>query len=443
MKKNKKEEISIKVFTAFSGYDSQCMALERLQDTYPNFKYELVGWAEIDEPAIASHNAVFPEATNLNYGDISKINWEEVPDFDLFTYSSPCITADQKILTRDGYKPISEIEPGTEVMTKSGEYHKVLKKFDNGLHSTCFIWNNHFIDRKIHCTLNHKFWTIKRGDAEPSFVEAKDLTRSHYFGIPKKLYNFGKLDDDMFELYDFVWFPHKRKTKGDIENVYNIEVDVDHSYILEGCISRNCQDWSRSGLQRGGAAGSGTRSSLLWECERTIREKRPAYCLLENVKALYSDAKFKPYLFKWRDMVDAYGYKSWIKVLNAADYDVPQGRERVFMVSIRKDVWEKEFKGNDYLFPAPMPRKRKIEDFLMSQDQIPEEYYIKEHKIPKFLNLLNHAGEDFEETLGEEQRAAINAIEHDKETDNPIGTMSAESGLNGYVPAKDKDNALF
>ena len=57
---NNKEQISINVFTAFSGYDSQGRALERLQETFPQFKYKLIGWSEIDEPAIASHNAVFP-----------------------------------------------------------------------------------------------------------------------------------------------------------------------------------------------------------------------------------------------------------------------------------------------------------------------------------------------------------------------------------------------
>ena len=55
------EKKKINVFTAFSGYDSQCMALERLKKNYPFFDYELVGWSEIDEPAILSHNAVFPE----------------------------------------------------------------------------------------------------------------------------------------------------------------------------------------------------------------------------------------------------------------------------------------------------------------------------------------------------------------------------------------------
>ena len=448
MSKNKKDEISINVFTAFSGYDSQCMALEKLHETYPNFNYKLVGWSEIDEPAIASHNAVFPEAASLNYGDISKVDWSKVPDFDLFTYSSPCLPADQKIYTKDGYKPISEIQVGDIVYTKGRTWEKVVKKFDNGVHPTCIIKT--LCGEPIRCTLNHKFW-VRKLDEEPKFVEAKDLSMGYHFCVPvelnKEYYKNEEYRNKKFcalEQDGYLWFPLiSIEQTGESEHVYNIEVENDHSYIVSGCVSANCQDWSRAGLQRGGAAGSGTRSSLLWECERTIREKRPKYCLLENVKALYSDSKFKPYLFKWRDMVDAYGYKSWIKVLNAADYDVPQGRERVFMVSIRLDVWEKEFNKQDYLFPAPMKRERKIEDFLVDQDMVPEEYYIKEHKIPKFLNLLNHAGEDFENALDEEQIAAINTIEHNNETDNPIGTMSAESGLNGYVPAKDKDNALF
>lgn len=81
---------NLKVFTAFSGYDSQCMALDRLHRHNPDFNYELVGWAEIDKYAIAAHNAVYPQWADRNYGDIAKIDWAQVPDFDLFTYSSPC-----------------------------------------------------------------------------------------------------------------------------------------------------------------------------------------------------------------------------------------------------------------------------------------------------------------------------------------------------------------
>ena len=75
----------LKVFTAFSGYDSQCLAQERL-----GIPYDLVGWSEIDPFAIRAHNALFPQWEGRNYGDIAKIDWTEVPDFGLFTYSFPC-----------------------------------------------------------------------------------------------------------------------------------------------------------------------------------------------------------------------------------------------------------------------------------------------------------------------------------------------------------------
>lgn len=82
--------MKLRVFTAFSGYDSQCLALDRLKAQFPDFDYELVGWSEIDKYAIQAHNALFPQWADRNYGDISKINWDEVPDFDFFTYSFPC-----------------------------------------------------------------------------------------------------------------------------------------------------------------------------------------------------------------------------------------------------------------------------------------------------------------------------------------------------------------
>lgn len=94
--------MEIRVFTAFSGYDSQCLALERLKQNFPDFDYELVGWSEIDKYAIQAHNALFPQWADRNYGDISKIDWNEVPDFDLFTYSSPCQDFSNAGLQRGG-----------------------------------------------------------------------------------------------------------------------------------------------------------------------------------------------------------------------------------------------------------------------------------------------------------------------------------------------------
>lgn len=79
------KENPLRVCTTFSGYDSQCMALDRI-----GIPYDLVAWCEIDKWAIKAHNAVYPQWADRNLGDICKVDWEGVSDFDLFTYSSPC-----------------------------------------------------------------------------------------------------------------------------------------------------------------------------------------------------------------------------------------------------------------------------------------------------------------------------------------------------------------
>lgn len=86
MRKNK----IIRVFTLFSGYESQLMALMLLSMEHPEYKFVLVGWCEIDKAAIRSHNSVFPEYAHVHYKDVTKIDWNTVPDFDLLFYSSCC-----------------------------------------------------------------------------------------------------------------------------------------------------------------------------------------------------------------------------------------------------------------------------------------------------------------------------------------------------------------
>lgn len=73
----------IKVFEAFAGIGTQRMALNR-----SNIPHEIIGISEIDKFAIQSYEAI--HGSTKNYGDISKINTKELPDFDLFTYSFPC-----------------------------------------------------------------------------------------------------------------------------------------------------------------------------------------------------------------------------------------------------------------------------------------------------------------------------------------------------------------
>ena len=79
------DEKPLRVVTLCSGYDSQLMAIRNL-----GIPYECIGWSEIDKYAIMGHNAVFPEHADRNLGDMTKIDWGKVEDFDLLFYSTPC-----------------------------------------------------------------------------------------------------------------------------------------------------------------------------------------------------------------------------------------------------------------------------------------------------------------------------------------------------------------
>lgn len=133
-------------------------------------------------------------------------------------------------------------------------------------------------------------------------------------------------------------------------------------------MSSPCQDFSQAGLRKGGAEGSGTRSSLLWECRRAILAKKPKYIVFENVKALVSQ-KFLPYFLKWQNELASYGYTNFARVLNAKDFGVPQNRERIFMVSILD-------RQATYHFPEPFPLDRQLRDIL--EEDVDERYFLSE-----------------------------------------------------------------
>ena len=135
-----------------------------------------------------------------------------------------------------------------------------------------------------------------------------------------------------------------------------------------------CTDISNAGAQQGFEEGSGTRSSLLWECRKAILEKRPKYLLMENVKAIVSK-KFLPGLLKWQEFLSTQGYVNFIEILNAKDYGVPQNRERCFLVSILNAGW--------YQFPEPRPLELKLKDIL--EPEVDEKYYLDQSRVDAFI----------------------------------------------------------
>ncbi len=136
-----------------------------------------------------------------------------------------------------------------------------------------------------------------------------------------------------------------------------------------------CQDISGAGKQAGFPKESGTRSSLAWEAIRAIKEKRPKWALMENVKAL-TQKKFAEDFAQLRREIEEAGYINFYAVLNSKDYGTAQNRERVFMLSIRDD-------GDNptYNFPTPVPLIKCIEDYMESAEEIGEEYFISQDRV--------------------------------------------------------------
>lgn len=163
-------------------------------------------------------------------------------------------------------------------------------------------------------------------------------------------------------------FPEaKDKNYGDISKIdWNNVPDFDlFTYSFP------CTDISNAGQQKGVIEGSGTRSSLLWECRKAIGCKRPKFLLMENVKALVSE-KFLPYFREWEQYLARLGYSNFSKVLNATYYGVPQNRERIFMVSILDA-------DAGYYFPEPFPLYRRLADVL--ETDVPEKYYLSQKAV--------------------------------------------------------------
>lgn len=79
----------IRVFEAFAGYGSTAIAMKRLQKMFPDeVEFEFIGTSEIEPAAIKAYKAIHGDTPC--YGDICKIDWQHVPNFDLFTWSFPC-----------------------------------------------------------------------------------------------------------------------------------------------------------------------------------------------------------------------------------------------------------------------------------------------------------------------------------------------------------------
>lgn len=185
-------------------------------------------------------------------------------------------------------------------------------------------------------------------------------------GIEHEVVAISEIDKYAIKAYEAIHGP--TNNLGDICKINPSDIP-DHDLFT---YSFPCQDLSVAGKQAG--LGKGTRSGLLYECEKIIEHCRPKYLLLENVKNLVGK-KFKADFDKWLEYLEGLGYTNYWKVLNAKDYGVPQNRERVFVVSILGE-------HKPYKFADKMPLDKCIADIL--EDEVDEKYYLSKEIQNRF-----------------------------------------------------------
>ena len=138
-----------------------------------------------------------------------------------------------------------------------------------------------------------------------------------------------------------------------------------------------CQDLSSAGKGAGMGRDSGTRSGLLWEVERLLKEtpNLPQVLLMENVPEVIGTNNIKHFA-QWVEFLERLGYKCKWGVLNSKNFQIPQNRQRCFMVSVLGDYY--------YDMPESCGLKLKLKDVL--EHNVDESFYLSDRIVNYFEN---------------------------------------------------------
>lgn len=196
-------------------------------------------------------------------------------------------------------------------------------------------------------------------------------------GIEYELVGYSEIDKYASKSYSAVHEESEIKNYWDITKINGVELP-DFDLLTWGF---PCQDISIAGKQAG--IHEGTRSGLYYDGLRILKAKKPKYSLIENVKALTSKKFADTFESILKDLDEA-GYNNYWQVLDAKDYGIPQHRERVFIVSIRKDI------NQEFVFPEKEELKLKLKDLL--EDEVEEKYYLSDRMIQTFSDMTNRNG---------------------------------------------------
>ena len=226
--------------------------------------------------------------------------------------------------------------------------------------------------------------------------------------IDYELVAFSEIDKYATKSYCAIHGVDESMNLGDITKVDENSLPKDIDLITYGF---PCQDISLAGKQKGmfNDDGTQTRSGLFFEALRIIEATKPKIAIAENVKNL-TGKKFKEQFELVLKSLEEAGYSNYWKVLNAKDYGIPQNRERVFIISIRKDI------DKGYEFPEPFPLQLRLKDML--DDEVDEKFYLDSTKE----YFIKHSFES------EEKGNGFRCAPHVKKNANVAKTVTTRAG---------------
>lgn len=171
-------------------------------------------------------------------------------------------------------------------------------------------------------------------------------------GVPHELVGFSEIDKNAIEAYCAIHGVDKSLNIGDITKLDETTLP-DFDLMTYGF---PCQAFSVAGKKLG--FEDKEKGGLFFDSMRIARHKQPKFMIAENVKGLVihdNGNTFKTILATLEDV----GYNNYYKVCNSVDYGIPQARERIFIVSIRKDV-----DTGDFQFPDGKNKVTSMKDFI-------------------------------------------------------------------------------
>lgn len=194
--------------------------------------------------------------------------------------------------------------------------------------------------------------------------------------ISHELINFSEIEPISIKSYCAIHNEPESKNLGDINKIDETTLP-DFDLMTYGF---PCQAFSAQGCRLG--FNDPTKGNLFFESMRIAKEKQPKWMIAENVKGLINHDNGKT-IYTVLKTLDNIGYNNYYKLLNSARYGAPQHRERIYIVSIRKDIDDHTFKfnigKNSYIFVKDI-----IDPLIKNEDR-----YLPKRFIP-YVNKKYH-----------------------------------------------------